>query len=87
MSVSLDVGLRKSIRKSVEEHSKFLHGIGRAQLDQGIKDVVMKVTKDYSDKMIQKTGVEPSLTDSDIKQYLEEVLTEVRKGKDQTNEK
>ena len=35
ISVSLDVGLRKSIRKSVEEHSKFLHSMGRAQMDQG----------------------------------------------------
>lgn len=77
ISVSLDVGLRKSIRKSVEEHSKFLHSIGRAQMDQGIQEVVLKVTKEYKDKMVEETGVEPSITENDVKEYVYDVLKEI----------
>ena len=81
ISVSFDIGLRKSIRKSVQEHSRFLHGIGRAQLDEGIQEGVIKVTKEYSDKLVQQTGVEPTLTISDMKQYLNEVLQEITPDK------
>ena len=80
-SVSLDIGLRKSIRKSVEEHSKFLHGIGRAQMDKDIQEVVIKVTKDYSDKLVHQTGVEPTVTVSAMKEYLNEVLQEIAPDK------
>jgi hypothetical protein len=81
ISVSFDIGLRKSIRKSVQEHSRFLHGIGRAQLDEGIQEAVIKATKEYSDKLVQQTGVEPTLTISDMKQYLNEVLQEITPDK------
>ena len=81
ISVSFDIGLRKSIRKSVQEHSRFLHGIGRAQLDEGIQGAVIKATKEYSDKLVQQTGVEPTLTISDMKEYLNEVLQEITPDK------
>jgi hypothetical protein len=82
ISVSLDSGLRKSIRRSVKEHSKFLDSIGSAQMDQGVKDI-LKMTKEYADQMTEETGVEPSVTEDDMKQYLNDVLKEVRavKGK------
>jgi hypothetical protein len=81
ISVSLDIGLRKSIRKSVEDHSKFLHGIGRAQMDQGIQEVVLKVSKEYSGKMVEQIGVEPSVTEEDLKQYVSEVIDEIKSDK------
>lgn len=81
ISVSLDVGLRKSIRKSVEEHSKFLHSMGRAQMDQGIQEVVLNMTKKYKDKMVAETGVEPSITENDMKEYVHNVLKEITADK------
>jgi hypothetical protein len=81
VSVSLDVGLRKSIRKSVEEHSKFLDSIGTAQMDQGIQEVVLKMTKEYSDQMAEHIGVESSVTEDDMKQYVNNVLKEISTNK------
>ncbi|HKG31840.1 MAG TPA: hypothetical protein VKA91_11265 [Nitrososphaeraceae archaeon] len=81
VSVSLDVGLRKSIRKSVEEHSKFLDSIGTAQMDQGIQEVVLKMTKDYSDQIAEHIGVESSVTEDDMKQYVNNVLKEISTNK------
>jgi hypothetical protein len=81
VSVSLDVGLRKSIRKSVEEHLKFLDSIGTAQMDQGIQEVVLKMTKEYSDQMAEHLGVESSVTEDDMKQYVNNVLKEISTNK------
>jgi hypothetical protein len=81
MSVSIVMGLRNSIRKSVEEHSRFLHGIGRAQMDEGIQDAVMKFTKEYSNKLLQQTGVEPTVSTTEMKEYLNEVLHEINPDK------
>ena len=39
------------------EYSKFLQGI-----DQGIQEVVLKMSKEYSDKMVEQVGIEPSIT-------------------------
>jgi hypothetical protein len=80
-SVSLDVGLRKSIRKSVKEHSKFLDSIGSAQMYQGIQKAVLKMTKEHADQMTEETGVEPSVTEDDIKQYVNDVLEEISTNK------
>jgi hypothetical protein len=77
ISVSLDSGLRKSIRRSVKEHSKFLDSIGSAQMDQGIQEVVLKMTKEHADRMTEETGVEPSVTEDDMKQYVNDVLDEI----------
>jgi len=81
ISVSLDVGLRKSIRKSVNKHLKFLDSIGSAQMDQGIQEVVLKMTKKYADQMAEDTGIKPSVTEDDMKQYLNDVLKEINTTK------
>lgn len=82
VSVSLDVSLRKSIRQSVEEHSKFLHGIGSAQMDQRIQEVVLKLTKNFSHKLVEETGIEPSITEVEVKKYVNEVLQEIKASND-----
>jgi hypothetical protein len=84
ISISLDVGLRKSIRKSVNEHLKFLDSIGSAQMDQGIQEVVLKMTKEHADQMAEETGVKPSVTEDDMKQYLSDVLKEISTTKNRS---
>jgi hypothetical protein len=81
MSVSLDIGLRKSIRKSVKEHSRFLDSIGSAQMYQGIQKAVLKMTKEHADQMTEETGVQPSVTEDDMKQYVNDVLEEISTDK------
>jgi hypothetical protein len=78
ISVSLDVGLRKTIRKSVTDHSKLLDSIGTAQMQQELQSRVLAVTRKTSYKMGQEIGVEASMTEEDMKRYVNEVLKEIR---------
>lgn len=80
VTVSQDTTLRHSIRKSLTDQAKFLDSIGSAQLEQELQSTVMKVAKKHSDVLTEKTGVESSMTESDIKEYMEMVLSEVHKS-------
>ena len=78
ISVSQDVGLRQSIRKSAIKEVKFLESMGTAQMEQELQKRVLTIAKKNSDIMTEETGVEPSLSEDDMKQYLEEVLKEIK---------
>jgi len=79
ISVSEDVKLRQAIRKYVIEESKLLDSIGTAQMGQQIEKNVLKVTREQQDILAEQTGVEPSLTEDEVKDYLETVIVEVKK--------
>jgi hypothetical protein len=78
ISVSQDAGLRQSIRKSAIKEVKFLESIGTAQMEQELQKRVLTIAKKQSDNMTEETGVQPSLSDDDMKQYLEEVIREIK---------
>jgi hypothetical protein len=77
--VSQDTGLRLSIRRSVTEQSKLLHSIGKAHMEQELQSRVLTVAKKLSDTMVKETGVEPSMTENEIKEYIEIVKNEIDK--------
>jgi len=77
VSVSQDVKLRQTIRKSTTEESKLLISIGSAQMEQEIQGRAVKVAKDQQQTMVEQTGVQSSLTEHDMKQYVSEVLKEI----------
>ena len=81
ISLSNDVNLRRTIRESVLRESKFLDSIGKAYMEQEIKSKVIDVAKKQKINMDKESGFSPSLTDVEIEQYLEEVLTEIKKAK------
>jgi hypothetical protein len=78
ISVSQDANLRQSIRRSAIEEVKFLESMGTAQMEQELQKRVLTVAKKNSDIMTEETGVKPSLSEDDMKQYLEEVLKEIK---------
>jgi hypothetical protein len=80
VTVSQDTALRLSIRKSLTDQSKFLHSLGTAQMEQELQSTVLKIAKKHSDVLTDKTGVEASMTDSDIKEYMTMVLNEIHKS-------
>jgi hypothetical protein len=47
-----------------------------------IEEKVMKMTQDNASLLIAQSGVEPSLTDNEIKSYLSKVLDELVKAKE-----
>jgi hypothetical protein len=81
ISVSEDAGLRQSIRKSAMKEVKFLESMGTAQMEQELQKRVLTIAKKNSDIMTEETGVKPSLNEDDMKQYLEEVLKEIKTKK------
>ena len=87
ISVSNDAKLRKTIRESALRESKFLDSIGKAYMEQEIKSKVLGVAKKLKVTMAKETGFSPSLIDVEIEQYLEEVMTEVKKAKAQSSDK
>jgi signal transduction histidine kinase len=92
ISVSQDSSLRKSIRNSTMGVAKLLDIIGTPQMEQEIERRVLNSAKEQQSVLLKETGIEPSLTERDMKQYLGTVLKEIkilknideilRKGKD-----
>jgi signal transduction histidine kinase len=77
ISVAQDTKLRQTIKKSTTEESKLLISIGSAQMEQEIQRRAVKVAKDQQQTMAEQTGVQSSLTEHDMKQYVSEVLKEI----------
>jgi hypothetical protein len=78
ISMSEDVKLRQSIRKSAVDESKLLVSIGSAQMKQKIEKKVLEMAKDHAASITEQTGVQLSLTEHDMKQYLSTVLKEIK---------
>jgi len=72
LSISQDSSTRQSIRKSAVE----LDSIGTAQMEQELKVRITKLILDNQEMMEDKTGISSSLTETDIKEYLELVIKE-----------
>ena len=82
ISVSEDIKLRQGIRKFVANNqSKLLDSIGSAEMEQEIQGRVVALTKKHQDSIEEETGVESSLTEDDMKEYLQQVIEELKKTK------
>jgi hypothetical protein len=80
ISVAQDVNLRQSIRESIEQKSTLLDKIGTSEMEQEIRKRVTKIIRDTSYQTEEKTGIQTSLEEHDIREYLNKVIEEV-KGK------
>jgi hypothetical protein len=78
--VSQDSNLRQSIKKIVTEQSKLLDSIGTAHMQQELESRVL-IAKKKSDLMEEKTGMESSMTQNEIKEYIEMVTNEIHKSR------
>jgi hypothetical protein len=79
--VSQDTTLRQSIRKSVTEQSRLLDSIGTAHMEQELESRVLTIAKKNSEAMAEESGVETSMTEDDMKDYLEIVMNEIHSKK------
>jgi len=76
IAVSQDSSLRTSIRASLLE---LVDNIGTAQMEQEIEKRVLKVAREQQEVLRERSGIESSLTERDMKEYLEQVIKEVKK--------
>ncbi len=77
LSVSQDAKLRQLIRKHAKE-STLLDTVGTAEMVITIQNRV-NIIRNQADAMTKNSGVESSMTDSDIRRYLELAIVEAKK--------
>lgn len=78
ISISRDAELRKFVYMVAAKEIEWLDRIGSAQVEQELITKVIPLVQHKAQNIEQETGIKSSLTDADIKQYLEEVLAEVK---------
>ena len=55
--------------------------MGTAVMEDRIRKKVAKIAKEQESVLIQQTGIESSLDDSEISQYVDAVIVEVKSSK------
>ena len=80
ISVAQDVELRRYVKKSIES-PEFLGSIGTAHMQQDIENKVMKSAKINLVRIQEQNEIQPSLTDQELRDYVNEVMNEVRTRK------
>jgi hypothetical protein len=78
ISVSQDMALRQTIRKSLMQQSKLLDHIGSAQMERELQGLVLTLAEKASNIMEEETGVEPPMTEGEMKDYMEIVISEMK---------
>lgn len=81
ITVSQDLELRQSIKRSVVEQSRMLDNIGTAQMQRELQGRVMTLAKKHSDEMAKETGLEPTMTEDDISDYMEVLVNELNQDR------
>jgi hypothetical protein len=61
--------------------SRLLDSIGSAQVEQEVIKKIMPLLHSRAQNIEEETGIQPSLTDKEARQHLEDALEEVRKSK------
>jgi hypothetical protein len=79
ISLSQDAELRRSIRQIARSQSKLFDSMVTAEIEKEIERRVMEVFKKQSVDMEEETGVEPSLNEQEIHDYLSQVIKEVKR--------
>ena len=80
-TISQDNALLRSIRKSVTEQANFLGGIGSAQRNKELESRVLKIAKNLEEEIEEKSGVETSLTENEVVDYVQYVINELHGNK------
>jgi hypothetical protein len=81
ISLAEDSKLRQSIRDFAIKEANLLDSIGTAHMEQEIQRRVLSFTKQNQNKMAEETGIQSSLTEDDMKVYLQQVIRDVEKQK------
>ena len=72
-----DARLRGSIKESALEESKLLVALGTPRLEEEIERRVLYKAQKQEEDLVKRTGIVPSLTKSEMKLYLSNVLSQI----------
>ena len=77
VSVAQDSRLRRAIKKSVQRQSSLLDKIGTAQMQQEIENRVLSTIKSQAENLRSETGIETSLDENEMREYMNEVIVNI----------
>jgi MFS family permease len=82
VSVAEDAELRRSIKISArKEGSNLLDSIGTAEMKLEAEQKVMAATRASADLLTKESGVEPSMTDVEVQDLINQAMKEIREKK------
>jgi hypothetical protein len=76
ISISLDVKLRVSIKKSIEQQLRFVSNIGASQVEQDVQQKVKHLTKRVANQLEAESGVTVPMEDAEVDRYIKMVIQE-----------
>ncbi|AIF82547.1 hypothetical protein NTE_00465 [Candidatus Nitrososphaera evergladensis SR1] len=79
ITIAGDIRLRQTIRKSLLDESKLLDNIGLADLNHEVERVTTEIVKKHNQTVWQETGIDASIPENDMKDYVNEVAGEIEK--------
>ncbi len=79
--ISQDLTLLRSIKKSITEQANFLGSIGTAHRNKELESRVLTIAKNLENEIEEASGVEPSMTEPEIVDYVQYVMNEIHKNK------
>ena len=79
ISLSQDAELRRYIKQIARSQSRLFDSMVTAEIEREIEKRVMQVIRTQSVEMEKETGVQPSLNDQEIQDYLKQVIKEVKR--------
>jgi hypothetical protein len=82
ISVAQDVNMRKSIKKSLEEQSTLLHKIATSEMEREVASNIINSIKRISKQTEQQTGIESSMEEDDIKNYVAQIIKEMKRNRE-----
>jgi hypothetical protein len=86
ISTAEDSDLRRTIKVSANQQLKLLDSIGTAEIADRLEKKVLEVTKSNAENLRKESGIEPSLSLAEAKEYLNEVVSEVRNKKESSSD-
>ena len=81
ISIAQNYQLRSTIKKSANEESRLIGSIGNAQLEEELKKKLLYVVKRQQDSMTEEAGIQSSLTEEEIKEYVEHAIQQIKNTK------
>jgi hypothetical protein len=83
ISIAEDVNLHRSIKNEAKKELELLGNIGTAEMYKDIEKKVTLLTKSNAAMLTERSGVEPSLTDKKVQDYLALITKETERGRKQ----
>jgi hypothetical protein len=80
ISIASDSRLRQTIRTSLLDQSKLLDNIGLADINRELEKQIENISRQHTETIEKEMGIESSISELDMKNYVKEVMAELEKS-------